>query len=166
FRSAAVPGGPARDLGQATRGPSEHQGTVKQYVRPRRAENRDSPTIRATCILFEALPRLRGRPYALPAVQVMCSPMSSSHGPRGASDGKGDFVTQLVVESNGVSVALDPRRSYRVGRDPGADIVVSVDGVSRSHAVLRFEGGQWILEDSGSANGTYDGGRRVQRVVV
>jgi ABC transport system ATP-binding/permease protein len=75
-------------------------------------------------------------------------------------------VTQLVVESNGVSVALDPRRSYRVGRDPGADIVVSVDGVSRSHAVLRFEGGQWVLEDSGSANGTYDGGRRVQRVVV
>src|SRR4051795_2266742 len=79
---------------------------------------------------------------------------------------EGDLVTQLVVESNGVSVALDPRRSYRVGRDPGADIVVAVDGVSRSHAVLRFEGGQWILEDSGSANGTYDGGRRVQRVVV
>ncbi|WP_329238549.1 ATP-binding cassette domain-containing protein [Actinoallomurus sp. NBC_01490] len=75
-------------------------------------------------------------------------------------------MTQLVVESNGVSVALDPRRSYRLGRDPGADIVVSVEGVSRSHAVLRFEGGQWILEDSGSANGTYDGGRRVQRVVV
>jgi ABC-type multidrug transport system ATPase subunit/ABC-type multidrug transport system permease subunit len=84
----------------------------------------------------------------------------------GAGDGKGDFVTQLVVESNGVSVALDPRRSYRVGRDPGADIVVPVEGVSRSHAELRFEGGQWILEDMGSANGTYDGGRRVQRVVV
>ncbi|GLY87709.1 FHA domain-containing protein [Actinoallomurus iriomotensis] len=75
-------------------------------------------------------------------------------------------MTQLVVESNGVSVALDPRRSYRVGRDPGADIVVSVDGVSRTHAVLRFEGGQWILEDAGSANGTYDGGRRVQRLAV
>ncbi|MDN3352134.1 FHA domain-containing protein [Actinomadura sp. DC4] len=75
-------------------------------------------------------------------------------------------MTQLVVESNGVSVALDPRRSYRVGRDPGADIVIAVDGVSRSHAVLRFEDGQWILEDSGSANGTYDGGRRVQRAVV
>jgi ABC-type multidrug transport system ATPase subunit len=75
-------------------------------------------------------------------------------------------VTQLVVESNGVSVALDPRRSYRLGRDPGADLVVSVEGVSRCHAILRFEGGQWILEDTGSVNGTYDGGRRVQRVVV
>jgi ABC-type multidrug transport system ATPase subunit len=82
------------------------------------------------------------------------------------SDVKGDFVTQLVVESNDVSVTLDPRRSYRVGRDPGSDIVVAVEGVSRSHAVLRNEGGQWILEDAGSANGTYDSGRRVQRVVV
>jgi ABC-type multidrug transport system ATPase subunit/predicted component of type VI protein secretion system len=79
---------------------------------------------------------------------------------------EGDFVNQLVVESNGVSVALDPRRSYRMGRDPGSDIVVAVEGVSRSHALLRFDGGQWLLEDAGSANGTYDGGRRVQRVVV
>ncbi len=53
-----------------------------------------------------------------------------------------------------------------MGRDPGADIVVAVEGVSRYHAALHFEGGQWILEDSGSANGTYDGGRRVQRVAV
>jgi ABC-type multidrug transport system ATPase subunit len=75
-------------------------------------------------------------------------------------------VTQLVVESNGVSVALDPRRSYRVGRDPAADIVIAVEGVSRSHAELRFEGDQWVLEDLGSANGTYDGGRRVRRVAV
>ncbi len=91
---------------------------------------------------------------------------SHAHGPLGQRTGKGDFVTQLVVESNGVSVALDPRRSYRVGRDPGSDIVVAVEGVSRSHAVLRCEGGQWILEDTGSANGTFDGGRRVQRAVV
>jgi ABC-type multidrug transport system ATPase subunit len=53
-----------------------------------------------------------------------------------------------------------------MGRDPGSDIVVAVEGVSRSHAVLRCEGGQWILEDDGSANGTYDAGRRVQRVMV
>jgi ABC transport system ATP-binding/permease protein len=75
-------------------------------------------------------------------------------------------VTQLVVESDGVSQVLDPGRSYRIGRDPKADIVLGVSLVSRSHAVLRFESGQWILEDTGSANGTYDGRRRVERVVV
>ncbi|MEV0398663.1 FHA domain-containing protein [Actinoallomurus sp. NPDC050550] len=75
-------------------------------------------------------------------------------------------MTQLVVEGNGTSVALDPRRTYRVGRDPGSEIVVAVDGVSRSHATLRFESGQWVLEDNGSANGSFEGGRRIQRVAV
>ncbi|MEV5753790.1 FHA domain-containing protein [Actinoallomurus sp. NPDC052308] len=75
-------------------------------------------------------------------------------------------MTQLFVDGNGTSVALDPRRAYRVGRDPGSDIVVAVDGVSRTHAILRFEAGQWVLEDNGSANGTFQNGRRVQRTVV
>src|SRR4051812_12248861 len=117
-------------------------------------------------MVFERLPLVRGRPYALPAYQAAGS-TSHPDGPQsGSRRGKGDFVTQLVVESNGVSVALDPRRSYTVGRDPGADIVVAVEGVSRSHAVLRFEGDEWVLEDAGSANGTYDDGRRIQRTAV
>ncbi|GAA0353028.1 FHA domain-containing protein [Actinoallomurus spadix] len=75
-------------------------------------------------------------------------------------------MTQLFVDGNGTSVALDPRRAYRVGRDPGSDIVIAVDGVSRTHAILRFDAGQWVLEDNGSANGTYQDGHRIQRVVV
>ncbi|GAA4616167.1 hypothetical protein GCM10023195_71730 [Actinoallomurus liliacearum] len=75
-------------------------------------------------------------------------------------------MTQLFVDGNGTSVALDPRRAYRLGRDPGSDIVIAVDGVSRTHAILRFEAGQWVLEDNGSANGTFQNGRRVQRTVV
>jgi ABC-type multidrug transport system ATPase subunit len=75
-------------------------------------------------------------------------------------------VTQLVIDGPGGSVVLDPGRSYRLGRDPGSDIVVNADRVSRHHAVLWFEGGQWLLQDAGSRNGTYASGRRVQRVVV
>ena len=75
-------------------------------------------------------------------------------------------MTQLVVEGHGTSVTLDSGRSYRLGRDPRSDVVVNADRVSRTHAVLLFEGGQWILEDAGSRNGTFDRGRRVQRVVV
>ncbi|MEV0316229.1 FHA domain-containing protein [Nonomuraea fuscirosea] len=75
-------------------------------------------------------------------------------------------MTQLVVEGHGVSVTLDPGRAYRLGRDPRSDVVVSDERVSRTHAELRFEGGQWMLEDVGSRGGTYLGGRRVQRVVV
>ncbi|MFG1705347.1 FHA domain-containing protein [Nonomuraea sp. M3C6] len=75
-------------------------------------------------------------------------------------------MTQLVVEGHGTSVTLDPGRSYRLGRDPRSEVVVNADRVSRTHAVLRFEGGQWILEDAGSRNGTYESGHRIQRVVV
>ncbi|MEV1250079.1 FHA domain-containing protein [Nonomuraea sp. NPDC050022] len=75
-------------------------------------------------------------------------------------------MTQLVVEGHDASVTLDPGRSYRLGRDPGSDVVIDADHVSRTHAMLRFEGGQWILEDSGSSNGTYVSGHRVQRVIV
>ncbi|GAA3588594.1 FHA domain-containing protein [Nonomuraea rosea] len=75
-------------------------------------------------------------------------------------------MTQLVIEGHGVSVTLDPGRTYRMGRDPGSDVVVTADRVSRTHAVLRFEGGQWIVEDAGSRNGTYVSGHRIQRVVV
>ncbi|GAA1640640.1 FHA domain-containing protein [Nonomuraea maheshkhaliensis] len=75
-------------------------------------------------------------------------------------------MTQLVVEGHGVSVTLDPGRAYRLGRDPRSDVVISDERVSRTHAELRFEGGQWILEDVGSRGGTYLGGRRVQRVAV
>lgn len=75
-------------------------------------------------------------------------------------------MTQLVIDGPGGSVVLDPGRSYRLGRDPGSDIVVNADRVSRHHAVLWFEGGQWLLQDAGSRNGTYAGGRRVQRIAV
>ncbi len=75
-------------------------------------------------------------------------------------------MTQLVVDGHGTSVTLDPGRSYRLGRDPESEVVVDADLVSRTHAVLRFEGAHWVLEDAGSRNGTYANGRRVQRVVI
>jgi cytochrome P450/NADPH-cytochrome P450 reductase len=38
--------------------------------------------------------------------------------------------------------------------------------VSWHHAVLRVENGRWVLADSGSTNGTYAGGRRVERIEI
>ena len=55
---------------------------------------------------------------------------------------------------------------YSIGRDPQSDIVINDDRVSWQHAVLRLDGGSWVLEDSGSTNGTYLGSQRVTRVDV
>ncbi|MCW2938863.1 MAG: transporter ATPase [Actinomycetia bacterium] len=75
-------------------------------------------------------------------------------------------MSQSVVECDGVALVLDPGRTYRLGCDPASDLVVGGDLPSASHAGLRFEGGQWVLEDADSQNGTYLGEDRVQRVDV
>ena len=53
-----------------------------------------------------------------------------------------------------------------IGRDPGCDVVIAVPAVSSQHARLSWHGGQLVLEDLGSANGTYVNGERVSRVAV
>jgi pSer/pThr/pTyr-binding forkhead associated (FHA) protein len=58
----------------------------------------------------------------------------------------GDRVLQTVAVGK-------PR--FTIGRSPGSDLVIENAGVSRLHAVIRFEGGQFYLEDHQSANGTF-----------
>ncbi len=48
-----------------------------------------------------------------------------------------------------------------IGRDPGADIVISAAGVSRQHCRVHFDGRQYSLEDLGSSNGTFINGKRL-----
>jgi pSer/pThr/pTyr-binding forkhead associated (FHA) protein len=59
-------------------------------------------------------------------------------------------------------------RDLRIGRDDQNDIVLpdSSKAVSRSHAELRFENGQYVLFDLNSPNGLWVGGRRLSRIVL
>jgi ABC transport system ATP-binding/permease protein len=74
--------------------------------------------------------------------------------------------TSLRVRVAGAEKVLDGGGSYRVGRDPHSDIVVADPRVSWQHAVLRQQEGHWLLEDTGSTNGTFVGTERVERVVI
>jgi len=56
--------------------------------------------------------------------------------------------------------------SYRVGRDPQADIVVSDSRVSWHHAVFQVEGGAWFAEDCGSTNGTFVASQKIGRFEI
>ena len=52
-----------------------------------------------------------------------------------------------------------------IGRDPGCQLCLPDDQrISRRHARLTYEDGEWLVEDLGSANGTFAGRERVLRI--
>src|SRR5450631_665456 len=72
----------------------------------------------------------------------------------------------LMVKTQGSDQRLHAGSSYRIGRDPQADIVVNDSRVSWHHAILHVDRDAWILEDSSSTNGTFVGSRRVKRMEI
>ncbi|MEU6095758.1 FHA domain-containing protein [Streptomyces sp. NPDC047079] len=75
-------------------------------------------------------------------------------------------MPELVVEFNGRTWTLDASRPYTLGRDPQGDIVFEDARVSWRHATISWDGRSWILEDRGSTNGTFVGGRRVHQLQI
>jgi ABC-type multidrug transport system ATPase subunit len=72
----------------------------------------------------------------------------------------------LVVRTRQSDHRLQAGTDYRLGRDPASDIVLTDARVSWSHAVFRHEQDVWILEDTGSTNGTFVDARRVDRITI
>lgn len=62
---------------------------------------------------------------------------------------------RLVLEFKGRTIELTPTSpALTLGRDPGSSIVVDADCVSRSHAVIEFQRGHYVLTDR-STNGSF-----------
>jgi hypothetical protein len=73
-------------------------------------------------------------------------------------------VRFLSGRLQGGVVPIRPGRQLLIGRQPGADLLLAEDLVSRRHAVLTYDGREVILEDLGSTNGTQVNGTRVTRI--
>ncbi len=56
--------------------------------------------------------------------------------------------------------------TYRIGRDPDAEVCIPAPGVSKHHALLEHCGGQWLITDQHSTNGLWWRGRRVQQLLL
>lgn len=78
----------------------------------------------------------------------------------------GHGVQELVLELNGRTWALDPARSYTLGRDPQGDLVIDDARVSWRHATISWGGRGWVIEDHGSTNGTYVRGQRIHQTEI
>jgi FHA domain/Protein of unknown function (DUF3662) len=53
-------------------------------------------------------------------------------------------------------------RRSRIGRSEESEIVLNDPSVSRAHAVVEVDGGEAVVRDLGSRNGTFLNGRRVE----
>ncbi len=69
-------------------------------------------------------------------------------------------ATQVVEHTR--PLQLRDRQQIRMGRDPANDMVLDHPVVSRFHARLYLENGQWFIVDLASANGTYVNNRRLE----
>jgi ABC-type multidrug transport system ATPase subunit len=75
-------------------------------------------------------------------------------------------LPDLLVRTQRIEFQLRGGTTYRIGRDPESDIVLTDQRVSWSHAVLRVDEDAWVFEDLGSRNGTFLGMRRVGRIDI
>lgn len=60
-------------------------------------------------------------------------------------------------------VLQDSPAEIAIGRAPDCAISIPVRWISRTHALLRLERGQFVLEDAGSKNGVFVNGKRVAK---
>ena len=74
---------------------------------------------------------------------------------------RGITIEVLDGPMDGMVLAGDLER-IKIGRSPGNDLELHSDrSVSSDHAILRRDGGSWLLEEIRSTNGTWVDGRRL-----
>jgi DNA-binding NtrC family response regulator len=79
---------------------------------------------------------------------------------------RGRFLL-IVYHRDGVEmVPLEPSASVVVGRDPLAEVPIQDSSLSRRHARFTLEGGEVVVEDLASTNGTRIAGKRIERAVL
>ena len=80
-----------------------------------------------------------------------------------SSPGSGIFPTLVFVQGNDQrNINLD-HTPFTVGRKVDKDLVIADPRVSRDHALITSEDGQFCVVDQGSKHGTFVNGERIQR---
>src|SRR5215475_1393574 len=80
--------------------------------------------------------------------------------------GSGVFPSLIFVQGSEQRTLYLDHSPFSVGRKMEKDLVIADPRVSRDHAVIVSENGQFFVEDQGSKHGTFVNGERVQRKVL
>jgi serine phosphatase RsbU (regulator of sigma subunit) len=79
------------------------------------------------------------------------------------SSGSGVFPGLVFVQGSEQRNVVLNRTPFTVGRKVDKDLVIADPRVSRDHALIVLEGGDFFLLDQGSKHGTFVNGERIQR---
>jgi sigma-B regulation protein RsbU (phosphoserine phosphatase) len=79
------------------------------------------------------------------------------------SSGSGVFPALVFVQGNEQKNIVLNRTPFTVGRKVDKDLVIADPRVSRDHAQIVLESGEFFLVDQGSKHGTFVNGERIQR---
>src|SRR3989454_7408132 len=80
-----------------------------------------------------------------------------------SSPGSGVFPTLVFVQGNEQRTINLDHSPFSVGRKVDKDLVIADPRVSRDHALIVLEDGDFFLLDQGSKHGTFVNGERIQR---
>ncbi len=78
----------------------------------------------------------------------------------------GVFPTLVVVQGNEQKTVNLDHSPFSVGRKVDKDLVIADPRVSRDHALIVSENGQFAVVDQGSKHGTFVNGERIDRKVL
>jgi hypothetical protein len=70
-----------------------------------------------------------------------------------------------IVNEDGDTEKID-KDIYIIGRSSKCDLVINSVKVSREHAIITRERGEYYIEDLGSANGTWYKGEKIEKMKV
>ena len=72
----------------------------------------------------------------------------------------------IRVTWSGGERTFTPGTVVRFGREPGSEVELANSNVSRQHAQLEFVAGSWTIRDLGSAQGCWQGTRRIDSLTL
>jgi diguanylate cyclase (GGDEF)-like protein len=140
-------------MGESDRVPPTARADALTTTRPRRAEFEDETVERTSPIVFPLLSASQ-----TPERETERRLVTASR----ASDERATLTVLTGMEAGQVYSLAET--GCTIGREPGVEIVVDDQAVSRKHARILPMAGGFFIEDLQSTNGTFVSGTRVARV--
>jgi pSer/pThr/pTyr-binding forkhead associated (FHA) protein len=74
--------------------------------------------------------------------------------------------TSLTISWPGGQLTAKPGAEITIGRDPGGNIVLTSSAISRHHARISRDNGEWHFHDENSTQGSFSGGSGITSIAV